>query len=785
MKKIILLILLSSACLFGQAKIKYGNFSPQLKADLKDTTSSIVADTATVIRDEQYQQKHLMKYLYNWRSDIAYDQNFAPDTIGLCILGDSHAAGLNTYLTFTGQQQLGNAGAGFAPMIAPHIGSLEPSAGPLAKICVFTETAGWDLITNSLDAGLWGVNGYTYVSNTNTDTMAWTTQRNPFDLYRIYYTQRSANAGEFVYKIDGVAIDTIDTQSTGPDSLKHIEASTAVGNHKLTISLETTGTDSVIICGVEFLNTGNGGIRMIALTHGGSYTEQWLNHSDYLKQFFTVTKPSLIIISLGANDVSFSKSATEYYNDMKALVDSIQTVSDASILLLSAQSQGDKDTYELDEAQNDSLELQHAKLIDLSQLENIGFFDKYYFLPDWVTASDLGLTNYPTDGVHSSPKGRMYINAELRKILFAGFGGAEETGTPSESRKNIIFDGVKSISEYYLFDGSYSAGVGWNIFGNMTGDYNVGLGYLSGLNETGNHNVSLGFAAGRNNTGGNCNFNGRESGHNNTGTSINAFGSQAGYNNTGNYSNFFGTNSGQNNTGAYSDLFGRETGYYNTGISSKLMGFRSGQYNTGTYAIGIGYYTNRYNTGNYNIAIGGLNTGQYNEGTNILIGRSVHDNFIDDTSNQVAIDNTDIVGQRIFISGHGLGSVNAYRLLRFKEGTGSVGGMTNNTVYKFKIVHADSLESFGFNIGTPVAGSDTLTPQIKYSNSIVIAHNVDLTASNQTIIGNVATTQTIIYGDVQPETLWSAAIDSITVDSDTLKIRVGGQWYGMYEVDAP
>ncbi|MHA1968587.1 MAG: right-handed parallel beta-helix repeat-containing protein [Candidatus Hodarchaeales archaeon] len=44
MKKIIILLLICT-CIFAQRKIKYGDFTPQLKSDLKDTTKSIVSDS--------------------------------------------------------------------------------------------------------------------------------------------------------------------------------------------------------------------------------------------------------------------------------------------------------------------------------------------------------------------------------------------------------------------------------------------------------------------------------------------------------------------------------------------------------------------------------------------------------------------------------------------------------------------------------------------------------------------------------------------------------------------
>lgn len=783
MKKLIILLFICT-CIFAQ-KIKYSDFTPQLKADLKDTTSRIVADSSDFIRDEQYQQKQLMNYLYKWRSDIASDQHedVTPDTNSICGLGDSHMAGLYPSLIYLGQQILGHAGIGFISMQAPDGGALAPYGTVGATLCDFDSTTGWTLYISDGFDNLWYINGYCFISNSNTDTMTWIPNRSVYDTYRIWYAQRPSNAGEFVYKIDGIAVDTIDTQ--GADSLKYIEESLTVGRHRLTITLETTGTDTVIICGVEFLNTANSGIRGLRLNHGGSYTQQWLENEEYLQQFFAITKPSLILTSLGANDVTFSKSANDFYAELDSLIDSIQVVTDASHILLSAQSQGNVGNYTNDTTQNDSLILQREKLIQLSNEKNIGFWDKYYYLPDWVTASDLGISNYPNDGVHSNLKGRLYTDTELAKILFEGYTDkASASFVIDDGQYNIIGEGKKAYNTYYERDTKYSAGLGWNIFGNMTGDYNIGMGWLAGLNMTGDYNNVFGQSAGRNNSSNYGNFFGYNAGYNNTGLYVNAFGSSNGYNNTGDGLNAYGLSAGYYNTGDYVNLLGRHSGYYNTGNYCDLYNYYSGYYNTGNNVISIGFYSGQYNTGNYNIAIGGLYTGRYNEGTNILIGRSVHNDFIDDTANQKAFANTDVSGDTITITSHGFGSNGSYRLLRFDEGTG-VGGMTDDAIYKFEILTANTIKSFGFTIGTPVAGSDTLTPQTQITNSYVFGHNVDPTASYQTTLGDPNVTQAIVYGDLQPETLWSTAIDSITVDADTLKVRVGGQWYGFYEVDAP
>jgi hypothetical protein len=63
MKKIIILLLICT-CIFAQRKIKYGDFTPQLKSDLKDTTKNIVKDSLTFVGDVSKDTILIIPYNY-------------------------------------------------------------------------------------------------------------------------------------------------------------------------------------------------------------------------------------------------------------------------------------------------------------------------------------------------------------------------------------------------------------------------------------------------------------------------------------------------------------------------------------------------------------------------------------------------------------------------------------------------------------------------------------------------------------------------------------------------
>ena len=179
------------------------------------------------------------------------------------------------------------------------------------------------------------------------------------------------------------------------------------------------------------------------------------------------------------------------------------------------------------------------------------------------------------------------------------------------------------------------------------------------------------------------------------------------------------------------------------GVSTRTsrVGYRAGYEGSGIYPTQIGYYAGQYNCGNY-VSQVGMYAGRYNEShNNVAIGYCSHCNFVEDTANNVNFDYTDVSSNNITLTAHGLGGAGTYRNLKFTQGTGTIGGLTDGSIYKFKIIDADTIQSFGFSLSSPTGTGHTLTPQFRYSNVTALGYNAEPDASNQVVLGNTNVTE--------------------------------------------
>jgi hypothetical protein len=394
-----------------------------------------------------------------------------------------------------------------------------------------------------------------------------------------------------------------------------------------------------------------------------------------------------------------------------------------------------------------------------------------------------------------------------------------ELGSPEESTgynkyQDLILDSIDSASIArritHYWDGSWQPTDGIS-FGNgagsnVKGSYPIAVGYQSGMNSEGNFLTAVGYQAAYDNVGaqvtafgdnaayGNSGYQscffGSGAGHGNTEHYAAMFGFQTGYNNTGGEPTLFGVFAGHNNTGGAAVHIGPSTGYENTGYFSVLAGIHAGYHNNGGYSTMIGSYAGessmggsasffgsyvgRNNTGSSNSMLGvstgytncgsnnvliGNNTGSYNQGGyNTFIGHEINNSFNPNTSGDVTFDNTDIntTLSHVTITGHGFGSNDTWKLVKYTEGTASIPSLSDGQVYQVYIVDANTV-SFYVNVaGTDYHGvqiSDagsgtghTLTPQYEYSNVTCIGYGAEATASNQVSIGNGSVTSLLIGG---------------------------------------
>ena len=248
--------------------------------------------------------------------------------------------------------------------------------------------------------------------------------------------------------------------------------------------------------------------------------------------------------------------------------------------------------------------------------------------------------------------------------------------------------------------------------------------YWNGAAFVATSGYNFGHYAGQNCSGFNCNNNGL----------------YAGQNCSGNFCNNNGRSAGQNCSGNYCNNYSIYAGRYCTGISCNNYGISAGQNCIGGYCNNLGYYAGRYIEGNNNIAI----------------GNSAWASFLPNTGGNKTFDNTDInVGSdQITVTGHSFGSNGTYCNLKYTEGTSPITGITDGDIIQAYIVDANTVQVDRTHDIT-AAGSGvghTLTPQYKYTNTMVFGANQDPTASNQIIFGNSSVTQTILRGGIVEST---------------------------------
>lgn len=346
-------------------------------------------------------------------------------------------------------------------------------------------------------------------------------------------------------------------------------------------------------------------------------------------------------------------------------------------------------------------------------------------------------------------------------------------------------------------EGRNGTALGVSALGANTGDDSTGIGYLAGQNNTGASGVFVGQSAGINNTGSqvvgigvNAAFNntgvnsvavgqaalfgntglgsigiGISAGQNNTGSNLNAFGSSAGYNNTGINLIAIGENAGQSNTGHFSISIGASAGYNNTATNAFLGGRFAGQYNKGANVLGIGTNALQRNAGGNTIGLGvnaaanniasnavgvGDSTLLYNIGQyNTAVGHQAFNQPIVDapSAKNIANNATDIntASDQLTITAHGFGAPIDEILLQYTTTGTTIGGLSNNGIYRLKVIDANTLEFIGRSITSLGSGIHTFTGLTNISNSSAVGYNAQATKSDQVVLG--ASSVTEVYSD--------------------------------------
>lgn len=281
----------------------------------------------------------------------------------------------------------------------------------------------------------------------------------------------------------------------------------------------------------------------------------------------------------------------------------------------------------------------------------------------------------------------------------------------SRSSGNLAFRGLthNTGSNNTAFNGL------WN---NTSGSNNVAIGGAMVSNTTGSSNVAIGTSAlNQSNASGNI-----------------AIGPQSLVQNT----------TGNDNIAIGYSLYQNTTGSVNIAIGNSSLS-RS---KTSSGNVAIGYASLSNSTGSGNTALGNnssfiVETGQ----NNTSVGSFSYYGFNPDASSTKTFNYTAISGQNVTIPSHGFGSNGSIVRLLFNQGSSSIPGLLNGSIYQAIIVDANTLyisEITGVGTGT----GHTFTRALQLNNTTSLGASAQPTQSNQVVLGDQNVTQVLTYGNV-------------------------------------
>jgi len=312
----------------------------------------------------------------------------------------------------------------------------------------------------------------------------------------------------------------------------------------------------------------------------------------------------------------------------------------------------------------------------------------------------------------------------IGNLIDVGDLGASERGLSATfDRVNFIDDNIAIGNESRANDlGSLNTCVGNRALLDNQGDYVTAMGIQTAWNNYGDYCAAIGYYALAKNRGDRC-----------VGIGANSL-----YNSTGDSTVGLGYNSLYYNTGDGAVAVGFGSLYYNAGLYSNGVGYNSLFRNTGDYAVGLGHQALEYNHGSNNVGVG-ANVLRYNESdNNTSIGGDAFNTFTDSTAGAVTFTDASVIlaSDRIFISAHGLGAVDDIRPLRVST-TGTLPTpLVADSIYRFEITHADTIQCLVNLTVASGGGTHTVTPQARYTNSTGIGYDAEPDASNQIMFGN-------------------------------------------------
>jgi hypothetical protein len=428
---------------------------------------------------------------------------------------------------------------------------------------------------------------------------------------------------------------------------------------------------------------------------------------------------------------------------------------------------------------------------------------------DQVTLGDSNVTEVTTAGLYESTLEEVITNKAKHRLIL-GVDGVPIIRYQTDRWNTSVWassDGIGIGENALESNTAYNCvAIGDTALRNNTGIRSVGVGKGSLYNNLGSSSNGFGYNTLYNNSGAGCNGVGSQALDQNTGNYCNGVGNNALSDNTGFDSNGFGLAALGINTGNYCNGVGNNALYYNSGASCNGFGYYALHSNIGSFTIGIGDNSSTFNTGSNAIGVGqqsaskntgedlvsiGRSSSEFNVGdSNTVVGYNSNYTFKEDTANNVTFDNTDIsvVSDRITVTAHGLGTNGTWINLKYTQGTSSITGLSDATIYQVYIVDANTLSFRELITGTTYHGVDitdagtgtghTLTPQFVYDNVTVLGANTEPTKSNQVTLGDSAVTEvktagTYVSGGYTVATLPTGVIGARAYVTDSTVVAAG------------
>jgi len=347
-----------------------------------------------------------------------------------------------------------------------------------------------------------------------------------------------------------------------------------------------------------------------------------------------------------------------------------------------------------------------------------------------------------------------------------------------------LFNDSSGIKRLYVYaigtgaavynTGNYVNAIGSNAAGSNTAGNVNAFGNNAAYGNTGSNVNAFGSNAASSNFGSDVNASGYVAAYYNTGSNVNAFGSNAANSNSGSHVNAFGSNAACGNTGGYINAIGESAAYSNSGNYFNAIGMHAAYINSGSFINAIGYYAANYNkadtvdfigyySGYHNASTAHSSVGigkraqMYNNwpsrvtigGINVPETRFVEAPYTTKTFTDADV-NTSI--SRITITSHGFGSTNSYINLKFKVVSGTApSGLTNNGIYFFKVIDANTLELTDGSITSTGSGTFSLTRDVDRTSSVELGSGAIADTSYQVMLGNTSIRQVKTYGSFATE----------------------------------